>query len=72
MGKKRRRIWSSIPICIFWVVLNERNKIVFSKGTLNVQKLKFSFVYNLCGWNRKILGDEVSTLLCFLEWLTTA
>ena len=71
MGKKRRKVWSSIPICIFWVVWKERNKIVFCEGTLNVQKLKYSFVYNLWGWNRKNLGDEVSNLLCFLEWLAT-
>ena len=41
VGKKRRKI------CIFWTVWKKRNGIAFRDGTVDVQKLKPSFVSNL-------------------------
>ena len=29
VGKKRKKIWNSIPLCIFWTVWKERNRLVF-------------------------------------------
>ena len=40
VGKKRRKIWKSVPLCIFWTVWKERNCIAFRDGTVDVQKLK--------------------------------
>ena len=39
MGKRRRKIWKSIPLCIFWTVWKERDHIAFRDETLVVQKL---------------------------------
>ena len=47
MGKKRRKILKSVPICIFWTVWKERYHIAFREGTLSLQRLKISFVHNL-------------------------
>ena len=69
MGKKRRKIWKSIPICIFWTVWKEKNRIAFRKEILHVQRLKFSCVHNLWRWNSLYLGEEASSLIGFLEWL---
>ena len=47
MGKKREKIWKSVPMCKFWTVWKERNLIAFRDETLAVQRLKHSFVFNL-------------------------
>ena len=54
MGKKRKKIWKSIPLCIFWTVCKERNILTFRGGVLDIQKLKNSIppacfvAYRLC------------------------
>ena len=52
-------------------VWKEKNHIVFKDGTLDVQRLKYSFVYNLWSWNRVYLGEETSSLVGFLDWLAS-
>ena len=69
MGRKRKRIWTSIALCIFWTVWKERNRLAFRVGSLAIQKLKNSFVCNLWSWARVYLGEESSSLFGFLEWL---
>ena len=67
VGKKRKMLWNSIPLCIFWIVWKERNQIAFKDGLIAVQRLKYSFVYNLWSWNRVFLGEEVHSILDFFE-----
>ena len=62
MGRKRKIIWTT------W---KERNHIAFKEEKLVVQRLKYYFVYNLWSWNRSYLGDEVFSLIGFLEWLAS-
>ena len=69
MGRKRKKIWNSIPLCIFWTVWKECNRIAFREGSLAIHRLKNSFVYNMWRWNRLYLGDEASSLLGFLKWM---
>ncbi|KAJ9692984.1 hypothetical protein PVL29_011901 [Vitis rotundifolia] len=69
VGRKRKRIWNSILLCIFWTVWKERNRLAFRGGHLDIQKLKNSFVCNLWSWARVYMGEETSSLLDFLEWL---
>ena len=40
VGKKRKKIWKSISLCIFWTVWKERNRLAFEGGVLDIQKLK--------------------------------
>lgn len=42
----------------------------FKEGSLAVGCLKYCFVYDLLSWNVLYLGEEASTLIGFLEWLT--
>ncbi|WJZ83602.1 hypothetical protein VitviT2T_003270 [Vitis vinifera] len=71
VGKKRKKIWNSIPVCIFWTVWKERNRLAFRGGSLDIQKFKNSFVCNLWSWVRVYNGEETYSLLGFLEWLGT-
>ena len=32
MGKKRKEIWTSIPLFIFWTVWKERNRLALKGG----------------------------------------
>ena len=34
VGKKRKKIWNSIPLCIFWTVWKERNRLAFKGGVV--------------------------------------
>ena len=72
IGKKKRNMWKSVPPCIFWTVWKERNRIGFRDGTVNLQKLKHSFVYNLWSWNSLYMGEEISSLIGFLEWVAAS
>ena len=69
VGKKRKKIWKYIPLCIFWTVWKEMNILAFRGGSLAVQKLKNSFVCNLWSWARLYIGEESFSLIGFLEWL---
>ena len=69
MGKKRKKIWNSIPLCIFWTVWKKINRLAFRGGSLAIQTLKNSFVFSLWSWVMVYMGEESSSLLGFLEWL---
>ncbi|KAJ9671525.1 hypothetical protein PVL29_025297 [Vitis rotundifolia] len=69
VGKKRKKIWTSIPLCIFWTIWKERNRLAFRGGSIAIQRLKNSFVCNLWSWAKVYMGEESSSLLGFLEWL---
>ena len=65
-------MWKSIPACICWTVWKERNRIAFTDGITDIQKLKHSFVYNLWSLNSLYIGEEISSLIGFLEWVATS
>ena len=41
VGKKRRRVWRATPMCLFWMVWKERNKIAFESDEFSIQILNF-------------------------------
>ena len=72
VGKKRKRIWRSIPLFIFWTVWKEMNRLAFRGGKLAIQKIKYSFVCNLWGWAKLYNGAESQSLIGFLEWIASS
>ena len=40
VGKKRKKVWKSIPLCIFWMVWKERNRLAFKGGCQEFRSLK--------------------------------
>ena len=68
MGKKRKKIWKFIPLCIFWMVWKERNRLAFRGGSLAVQKLKNSFVCNLWSWARLFIRDQKKKNLLLMDF----
>ena len=61
-GKKERSL--EFGSFVYFLDSVEEEK-PFRDGSLAVQKLKYSFVYNLWSWNRLYLGKEACTLLGF-------
>ena len=50
MKKEERMIWLAAPLCIFWAVQRERNKVIFENEDFLLSRLKSSFVYLLHSW----------------------
>ena len=53
------------PLCIFWSVWKERNRLAFGNEELSLQMLKYSFVCNLWSWVRGSLVESHSSLVSF-------
>ena len=70
VGKKRKKLWNSIPLFIFWTVWKEKNKLAF-RGELVIQKIKYSFVCNIWDWAKLYMGEEPNSFIGFLEWLAS-
>ena len=72
VGKKRKKVWKSIPLCIFWTVWKERNRLAFrGGGCVEHSEVKNFFVCNLWSWAKLYLGEEAFSLIGFLEWVTS-
>ena len=73
VGKKRKKLWNSIPLFIFWTVWKERNRLAFrgEGGELAIQRFKYSFVCNIWGWAKLYMDEEPLSLIGFLEWLAS-
>ena len=70
MGKKRKKLWKSIPLYIFWTIWKERNRLAF-RGGVSSSEVKTSFVCNIWGWAKVYIGMESNSLIGFLEWLAS-
>ena len=68
LGKKRRKVWKTAPLCIFWVVWKERNMIAFDNEELSIHTLKNSFVCNLWLWTKSVINEGPLPLLGFFYW----
>ena len=69
VGKKRKRVWRASPMCLFWMVWKERNKIAFESDKFSIQRLKFSFVSNFWSWAKSCIVEEPQSLINFFDWL---
>ena len=45
LGKKRSKVWMTAPLCLFWAVWKERNKIAFENEEFSIQRLKYIYIY---------------------------
>ena len=59
-------MWKVAPLCIFWVVWKERNRIAFDNEKISMNRLKNSFVCNLWVWTKSVVNDGPLSLPSFL------
>ena len=67
--KKRKKIWTAAPLCLFWTLWCARNKLTFENGVTSAQRIKFNFVSNLWTWANLYSNDNTNSVLDFLTWL---
>ena len=69
MGKKRRKAWLAAPLCLFWTIWKERNRIAFVNEDFSIQMMKNSFVCDLWSWSKSCLDVGLLPLINFFDWL---
>ena len=70
--KKRMEVWRVSPLCIFFGCFGKtRNKIVIEDDVLAIQKLKSFFVCFLWFETKLFIKDGPSTLVGFIDWLSS-
>ena len=67
--KKRSKVWRAAPLCLFWTVWKERNRIVFENEVLSIQRLKNSFLCNLSSWANSSIVEGPFSLFNFVDWV---
>ena len=50
VGKKRKKIWLTAPLCLFWTLWRENNRVAFENGVTSSQRTKATFLSNLWSW----------------------
>ena len=68
MGKKRRKVWKATPLCLFWAIWKERNRIAYENEELSIHRLKISFVCNLWLWTKSVVNEGPLPLFSFVDW----
>ena len=53
------------PLCLFWSIWRERNKIAFDDERCSVHRLKTSFVYSLWSWSNVPITEKSDSLMGF-------
>ena len=56
-----------VPLCIFWSVWKERNRLAFGNEELSLQRLKYYFVCNFWSRVRVSLVESPSSLVSVLD-----
>ena len=69
MGKKRRKLWTAAPSCIFWALWCARNKLVFENEAITAQSIKINFISNLWVWANMFSNANTNSVIDFLTWL---
>ena len=69
VGKKRKNIWIAAPICLFWTVWHNRNRLVFDNRVTSDQRTKFLFFSKLWTLANTHSVEKMHSLVDFLTWL---
>ena len=69
MGKKRKKIWMATPLCLFWILWHEKNRVVFENEVTSVHRIIANFVTNLWTWANLYSVDNMNFVLDFLTWM---
>ena len=64
-GKKRKELWRTEHLCLFWMVQTTRNRITFGNEVLSIQNLKSSSCIFLSE-NKLFIKDGPLTLVGFI------
>ena len=57
------------PLCLFWTLWLERNRVVFENEAPSDHRMKSSFLFTLWGWAKVTKVDNSISLVAFLAWM---
>ena len=69
VGRKRKKAWRAMLLCLFWIIWKERNRRSFENVKLSIQRLKFLFLCNLLCWSNLFIENTTMFLFNFIDWL---
>ena len=69
VGKKRKRVWLAAPLCIFWMLWKERNRVTFENEAPSAYRMKSVFLFTLWSWDKLYSVDNLNSLVEFLTWM---
>ena len=69
MGKKKRKTWKVVPLCLFWTIWKERNRRAFKDKGYSLQGLKQMFLYNLWDWCNVFINSRTNIVVDFVDWI---
>ena len=69
VGKKRKRVWTAAPLCLFWTLWLERNMVVFENEAPSAHRMKSFFLFTLWAWAKVYSVDNLNSLVGFLSWM---
>ena len=53
--KKEAKLWRAVPLCLFWAIWKERNRVVFDDEAFSKSRLKSCFLFSFSAWASLIL-----------------
>ena len=69
VGKERKKVWFSAPLCLFWIVWKERNSRAFENEEHSFHMCKSFFLCNLWAWTKGFFGSGPPSVVDFVDWL---
>ena len=57
------------PLCIFWTLWLERNRVVFENEVPSAHRMKSFFLFSLWSWAKLYSVDNLDSLVGFLSWM---
>ena len=43
-------LWRAVPLCLFWAIWKERNRVVFDDEVFSKSRLKSCFLFSFSSW----------------------
>ena len=69
VGRRRKKCWSWVPLCLMWLIWLERNRRTFEDVREFVIRLKGKFLAVLHFWDSGLTSPDACLFLDFLDKL---
>ena len=69
VARKSKKAWKLAPLCLFWAVWKEKNRITFDNEEFSVHRLKYYFVCSFWSWTKLYINVGPLPLIDFFDWL---
>ena len=69
VGKKRKKMWTAAPSCLFWALWRARNRLALENEATSAQRIKINVISNLWTLANLYSNANTNSVLYFLTWL---